>query len=232
MNAHLPIDASTEVADHGEAMDRMYRVQRHVYDVTRRYYLLGRDQMIAGLDVPHGGTVLEFGCGTGRNLVKAAKAYPQAQVYGFDISGEMLKSAAAAVVRTRLTGRIRLAEGDALYFDGARTFGVAAFDRVFLSYTLSMIPQWEQALDRAAALVAPGGSLHVVDFGQCERLPQVFRSALFAWLGRFQVSPRADLAAVASLLACSVNGRSQFVSAHRGYDWHLTLRRPAAIATS
>src|ERR1700674_4976173 len=30
-------------------MNRMYRRQRHIYDGTRRYYLLGRDQMISEL---------------------------------------------------------------------------------------------------------------------------------------------------------------------------------------
>ena len=29
-------------------MDRIYRRQRHVYDFTRKYYLLGRDRLIAG----------------------------------------------------------------------------------------------------------------------------------------------------------------------------------------
>ena len=35
-------------------MDRIYRRQRHVYDLTRKYYLLGRDRLIADLDVPRG----------------------------------------------------------------------------------------------------------------------------------------------------------------------------------
>ena len=26
----------------------MYRHQRHIYDLTRKYYLLGRDRLIAG----------------------------------------------------------------------------------------------------------------------------------------------------------------------------------------
>ena len=30
-------------------MNRMYRWQRYIYDATRRYYLLGRDRLIAGL---------------------------------------------------------------------------------------------------------------------------------------------------------------------------------------
>ena len=33
-------------------MDRIYRHQRHIYDPTRKYYLLGRDRLIDGLAVP------------------------------------------------------------------------------------------------------------------------------------------------------------------------------------
>ena len=39
MNAQIE-----SLVGHGEAMDRMYRFQRHIYDVSRRYYLLGRDE--------------------------------------------------------------------------------------------------------------------------------------------------------------------------------------------
>ena len=38
------------------AMDRMYRHQRYIYDLTRRYYLFGRDQLIAELKPPPGGS--------------------------------------------------------------------------------------------------------------------------------------------------------------------------------
>ena len=54
-------------------MNRMYRWQRFIYDATRRYYLLGRDQLIAELAPGAGAAVLEIGCGTGRNLVQAAR---------------------------------------------------------------------------------------------------------------------------------------------------------------
>ena len=43
--------------DHGALMDRVYRHQRHFYDLTRRWYLLGRDRLIADLAPLHGGTV-------------------------------------------------------------------------------------------------------------------------------------------------------------------------------
>ena len=33
--------------DAARHMDGIYRYQRHIYDLTRKYYLLGRDRMIA-----------------------------------------------------------------------------------------------------------------------------------------------------------------------------------------
>ena len=51
--------------DAATRMDRMYRPQRYIYDLTRKPYLLGRDRLIAGLAAPDGGTILEIGCGTG-----------------------------------------------------------------------------------------------------------------------------------------------------------------------
>src|ERR1700733_15191750 len=77
-------------------MNHMYRWQRHFYDGTRRYYLLGRDQLISGLQPGAGENVLEIGCGTGRNLVLAAQLYPDAQFFGVDVSTEMLTSAITA----------------------------------------------------------------------------------------------------------------------------------------
>ena len=150
---------------HAELMDGVYRWQRHIYDLTRKYYLLGRDRLIDGLDVPAGGTVLEIGCGTGRNIVLAARRYPQARFFGLDISAEMLETAHGAIGREGLAGRVSLARGDATGFDAETLFGMTAFDRVFISYSLSMIPGWPKALVAALGTLGPGGSLHIVDFG-------------------------------------------------------------------
>ena len=228
VSTSMTLQISTEAADtgtsHQQAMDRMYRLQRHIYDASRRYYLLGRDRLVADLDVPRGGTVLEIGCGTGRNLIQVARRYPHASLFGFDISEEMLKSAGSAIARSELTDRIRFAQGDALTFDAQRTFGVASFDRVYISYTLSMIPQWKAALAHASSMLAPGGRLHIADFGQCEGLAQVFRTGLFAWLRLFHVEPRKDLREVVTELADAMGGSTRFDAGHRGYDWHLSLR--------
>ena len=95
-----------------ELMNRTYRGQRHIYDFTRKYYLLGRDRMIEALDAGDGARVLEIGCGTGRNLIAAARRYPVARLFGVDVSTEMLTSADFAVARAGLAARIRLAHGE------------------------------------------------------------------------------------------------------------------------
>ena len=180
--------------DAAALMDRMYRRQRHVYDLSRKYYLAGRDEAIARPKPAPGDTVLEIGCGTGRNLIKAAKAYPQARFFGLDVSREMLAAAAASIDRARLSSRVAIAQADATAFDPQGLFGQAQFDRVLISYALSMIPRWREALGQALDAVAPGGSLHCVDFGDCSGLPRPLGTALRRWLAAFDVSPRGDLA--------------------------------------
>ncbi len=211
-------------ASHGDLMDRIYRHQRHIYDLTRKYYLLGRDQMIAELDPPRGGTVLEIGCGTGRNLLAVRRRYPEARLYGLDISEAMLLTA-----RGQSQGQnIAYAQADAADFDPQDLFGIESFDRIFISYALSMIPSWQAVLASAAGTLAPDGELHVVDFGQQERLPQAFRAALRAWLAKFHVTPRVLLRAAAEHVAQQQGAAVTFAPIKGGYAWRLTLKKQAS----
>lgn len=213
-------------ADHADRMDAIYAGQRHIYDLTRKYYLLGRDRLIARLKPPPGGRVIEVGCGTGRNLILAARRWPEARCYGFDISGAMLKTARDHVDGAGLAERIRLAQGDATDWDAQALFGFGAADRIFMSYTLSMIPDWRGAIGVACDALAPGGELHIVDFGQQERLPGFFRAGLFAWLHRFDVTPRADLERWLGIAAGGSGLSLTFEPLYRGYAWSAVLRRP------
>ena len=111
---------------HAEQMDAIYKVQRHIYDLTRKYYLLGRDRLIERLQPPRGGSVLEIACGTGRNLAVVAKAYPSAYLYGVDISSEMLKSAGTTLKAQAQKRHVRLAQADAAAFDARSCLAVPA----------------------------------------------------------------------------------------------------------
>lgn len=201
---------------HGALMDSVYRYQRHVYDATRHNYLLGRDRLISELGPPIGGSVLEIGCGTGRNLIALAKRYPTARLYGVDISGEMLKSARASLARHGVYDRITLAEADALTVDPRACFSRPGFDRIFFSYTLSMIPDWRGALAQAASLLNPGGRLQIVDFGACEAMPVEFKRLLYWWLRRFHVEPRLELGRALRTLATTPE-KVKVETLYRGY---------------
>ena len=209
-------------------MDAIYRYQRYIYDATRKFYLLGRDRMVDTLQ-PGTGTVLEVACGTGRNLIKAAQQYPAASFYGFDISQMMLETARTNVARANLSHRITLAQGDASSFSGDALFGVPAFNRVYISYAVSMIPPWREACAQSLAAVQPGGSLHIVDFSQQAELPSWFRSGLHGWLAKFTVTPRADLEAELSALARRSGSKIEFEHLFRDYAQLAVLRKPKLL---
>jgi S-adenosylmethionine-diacylgycerolhomoserine-N-methlytransferase len=92
-----------------------------------------------------------------------------------------------------------------------------------ISYALSMIPDWERAIDAAFSAVNPGGQLHVVDFGQQEGLPGWFRALLRSWLAKFHVTPRATLREVLQAKADRENAQLSFKTIGGGYAWRAII---------
>lgn len=213
------------MSDAALKMDRMYRVQRHIYDLTRSRYLLGRDLAIGAMAPPADGSILEIGCGTARNLIVAGRMFPQAQLYGCDVSREMLETAGAAIDRAGIRARTRLCVADATRFDPQRAFGRAQFDRVLISYALSMIPQWRQVVEAAVDLAGPGGSVHIVDFGDQRDLPGWFAQTLLAWLDLFDVEPRLDMERALGVVASGSGAALRFERLYRGYAFHAVISR-------
>lgn len=212
-----------------DRMDRMYRYQRHIYDLTRKYYLIGRDRLIDGLNPPPGAHILELGCGTGRNLVRLGRRYPDCLLFGVDASAEMLKSAGETLERAGMAGRARLARGLVQDFDPERAFGSGRrFDVVVLSYVLSMVPDWRAALDHAPTLVRAGGQLAVVDFWDQGGWPDWFRKGLGQWLAAFDVTPRPE---AVDHLAQSPLGPVETTALFGRYAYLQRLRRPPAASS-
>lgn len=219
--------SAVQTANESQAhlMDRMYRYQRYIYDFTRKYYLFGRDTLIRELNPPPGASVLEVGCGTGRNLAVLGELYPGARLFGLDISAEMLATAKAKLRRQNRTDAV-LRVADATNFTAA-SFDQEGFDRIVISYALSMVPEWEKAVDAAIAALKPGGSLHIVDFGQQEGWPAGFRRLLQAWLRRFHVTPRESLFDAMRKRAERDGAALEVRSRRRDYAWLAVYRRAA-----
>lgn len=208
-------------------MDGIYKYQRHIYDATRKYYLLGRDRLLNELQPGDGSMVLEVGCGTGRNLIHAARRCRNVGFIGLDISHAMLETARTSIARAGLSDRIDVYQADATAFDLWDLCGEAHVGRVFISYTLSMIPLWRQVLAQALQAVGPGGRLYILDFGQQEAWPRWFKSVLFAWLRQFSVHPPAELKAELARLAGNSGATLEFRQLYRGYADFAVITKPA-----
>ena len=176
-----------------ENMDRMYRVQRYFYDLTRKYYLLGRDRLLDEMDVRPGDRVLEAGCGTARNLIILSKRNPDAKLFGLDASSAMLETAQAKVDAAGVKNiELKTALADDFAFD--KTFGLMEpFDKIFFSYSISMIPPWRESIRNALDNLKPGGELFIVDFYDQANLPSPFARFLKWWLAKFHVKFWPDL---------------------------------------
>ncbi|MBC7898793.1 MAG: class I SAM-dependent methyltransferase [Saprospiraceae bacterium] len=174
-------------------MDRMYRFQRYFYDFTRKYYLLGRDRLLTEMQVKPGERVLEAGCGTGRNLIILAKRYPETHFYGLDASAAMLETAQVKVDAVGVRNiTLKTALADDFTFD--KTFDLTQpFDKIFFSYSISMIPVWRECIQNALQNLKPGGELFIVDFYDQKELPKPFQTLLKGWLKKFHVQFWDDL---------------------------------------
>lgn len=211
-------------------MERMYRPQRAIYDLTRKFYLLGRDPLVDSIPARPGQRLLEIGCGTGRNLVRLGRRCPGVLLCGVEPARSMLELAARRLARRGFADRARLAYATAETLEPLRELGVEAFDHVLASYCLSIIEEPLPALERAVDLLVPGGTLHLVDFGPMDRLPSWAARAMRAWLARFGVRHRPEVRAELARGAAAGEGRLEARTIAGGYALTLRFTRAALAA--
>ena len=203
-------------------MDRIYRPQRWIYDLTRKPYLIGRDRLLREIEPLPGETVVEIGCGTGRNLVKLARLCPSARLVGVEPS-RVMRGTASAVFRRHAVDA-RLIAGTAEGLTPALLGLPGGADHVVFSYVLSMVDDPAAAVSHALGLLRPRGRLHIVDFADMAGLPPPAATALRTWLGWFEVTPRPDAAERLELLAASGHGRLERRRLLGGYAELLRFR--------
>lgn len=199
-------------------LNNLYRFQRHFYNLTRATFLFGRDAMLRQMNARAGETILEVGCGTGRNLVALASLQPNAKLYGLDAADEMLKTAGAKLDALNLEKSVVLRQALAEEFDYQRTFRLGEpFDKIFISYSLSMFPFWEAAVYNALDNLKPGGSLYIIDFWDGRGLPRWLIKLRTWWLGLFHVSYRPEFLRLLEKLERDGAGRLTVAPVARRY---------------
>jgi ubiquinone/menaquinone biosynthesis C-methylase UbiE len=106
--------------------------------------------------------VLDLGCGTGTLSLRVKRACPGAEVSGVDADPRMLRAAVAKAKRAGLEVAFTRGFAESLpYPDGT-------FDRVVSSLFFHHLSPTQKAcaLREVARVLAPGGELHVADWGR------------------------------------------------------------------
>jgi S-adenosylmethionine-diacylgycerolhomoserine-N-methlytransferase len=188
-----------------------YRWHSHFYDATRWAFLFGRSALIRmAAEQLSPRRILEVGCGTGRNLVGLARAFPEAEIVGLDLSPEMLNEASKKVAK--FGSRVSLLQR--AY--SAPVSGGDPFDLIVFSYCLTMInPGYVEVLRVCQQDLAPGGHLALVDF----------HDTRFAWFGRWMGlnHVRMDGQILAALPDVSLNSRFHLIKPAYGGLWRWFL---------
>ena len=146
------------------AIRKYYKRVAPIYDATRLFFLFDRKLIIDLLNLQPGDSVLEIGSGTGSNLPYIYRAVgPSGDITGLDFSPEMLAIARRRICRQGLRN-VQLIQADAEDYNLERRFQAVLF-----SYSLSMMPRQDQALDVAHLHLDTGGKVGVLDFGNFNR---------------------------------------------------------------
>lgn len=163
-------------------MSGYYAWQSRIYDATRWAFLFGRDAILDELHLKAGDTVVEVGCGTGHNLQSIVKRVGErGEVFAVDCAQPMLERCAERI-RTHGWNNVRLVDRE--YGTVPVTGGKA--DAVLMSYSLSMVPDWERVIECAFQELKPGGRIGVVDFCLEER--SLVSRAFEWWMTRNHVT--------------------------------------------
>ncbi len=154
--------------DHASRLAAFYGPQAADYDRFRERLLQGRRELIELMNVPAGTSVVELGCGTGRNVeFFGDRLAALGRVELVDLCAPLLEQARA---RAANRPNVHIVAGDATSHAPA-----APVDAVYFSYSLSMIPDWFEAIDNALRMLRPGGMVGVVDFHVSRRDPAAGR---------------------------------------------------------
>lgn len=152
---------------HSERLNSFYQGQASGYDQFRKRLLHGRAELFENLVVPENGIWMDLGAGTGENAELWGERLQQfQQVYLVDLCQPLLDVCSQRVTERGWTN-VSAVCADATEFRPPEH----QVDLITFSYSLTMIPDWFQAVNHAWDLLKPGGKLAIVDFYVSRKYP-------------------------------------------------------------
>jgi demethylmenaquinone methyltransferase/2-methoxy-6-polyprenyl-1,4-benzoquinol methylase len=122
--------------------------------------------------------VLDLCTGTADLAIASLQAEPTARVVGVDFAGAMLRVGLAKLRRRSLDTRISLVRGDATNIPVRDGWADAAT----IGFGIRNVAQPQLALAELARVIAPGGRLVILEFGE-PRIPGI--RTLYQWYFRY-----------------------------------------------
>ena len=151
----LPIRGRT----HQQRLENFYSKHADNYDDFRKRLLHGREEMWNSIPIEEGCRWVDFGGGTAANVENIADSLQRLESLDVvDLSSSLLNVAKQRIEKNRWDNVFTHC------CDVSSFEPVAPVDVVTFSYSLTMIPNWFSAIDRALEILKPGGTIGVVDF--------------------------------------------------------------------
>ncbi len=158
----------------------LYHRRARRYDITANlYYLLGfrewsyRKKAVRALRLSPGDTVVEIGCGTGLNFSLLQKAIgPTGHIIGVDLTEAMLTQARERAERAGWQN-VDIVHSDAAAYDFP-----PGINGILSTFALTLVPEFDQVIERGARALEPGGRWVVADL----KLPEGWSSRLLPLL--------------------------------------------------
>jgi S-adenosylmethionine-diacylgycerolhomoserine-N-methlytransferase len=147
---------------HADRLQDFYAPQAAEYDRFRERLLPGRKELIERLAPMAGDTVIELGGGTGRNIEYfGARLLSLNRFELVDLCPALLQQAEKRA--SQWPALVKIIQADATTYKPSTLDGQGV-DRVYFSYSLTMIPEWRRAINNALRMLRPGGLIGAVDF--------------------------------------------------------------------
>ncbi len=161
-------------------MINLYRKRAKRYDVTANlYYLTGfrlqtyRKKAVQALNLQHGDTVVEIGCGTGLNFPLLRQAVgPDGKIIGTDLTDAMLNQAQERVEESGWSN-VELLQSDAASFQFPTGVG-----GIISTFAITLSPDFDEIIQNGCQALSPGKRWVIMDF----KLPSSWLARLAPWL--------------------------------------------------
>lgn len=146
---------------------KWYDLFSNIYDSSlEKLYFESRKRAVELLDLESGQVLIDIACGTGANFKHIKATNKDLEIYGTDFSEGMLKKGQNNIDKNNWTN-INLFQADAREltpdYIQKKTNKDLTFDRIICVLGLSVIPNWENVLDKMLALLKENGKIVIVD---------------------------------------------------------------------